>query len=159
MELLYKHLPRRLKTQLLANNENFISVYKNMQSSEEEEIPVEEPPSKRGRPAGKADEKPRYRRTAQQISEDKIRIAEMKLQAVRDAEAKKAERKLEQKAERRVEQKATRNSKAAVLEKPLQPALKRSPPAREETPSPPPRSRRQALYDSWFPSSPRRSVY
>ena len=136
-----------------------------MQSSEEEEeeLPVEEEagPAKRGRPAGRADGKPRYRRTAQQISEDKIRIAEMKLQAVRDAEARKAERKVQTQAERKDERKATRESKpAAVSERPLKPALKRAPPAREEEPpSPPPRSRRAALYDSWFPSSPRRSAY
>ena len=135
-----------------------------MQSSEEEEedeLPVKEAPPKRGRPAGRADDKPRYRRTAQQISEDKIRIAEMKLQAVRDAEAKKAGRMVQQQAERKAEQKATRSSKpAAVSERPLKPALKRAPPTREEEPpSPPPRSRRAALYDSWFPSSPRRSAY
>ena len=54
-----------------------------MQSSEEEEeeeLPMEEPPPKRGDPAGRADEKPRYRRTTQEISQDKIRIAQMKLQ-------------------------------------------------------------------------------
>ena len=105
--------------------------------------------------------KPRYRRTAAQISEDKIRIAEMKLQAVRDAEVAKAERKVQKQAERKAEQKLTRSSKpAAVSEKPLKPALKRAPPTREEeSPSPPPRSRRAALYDSWFPSSPRSSRY
>ena len=141
-----------------------------MQSSEEEEeeLPVEEEeeagPAKRGRPAGRADGKPRYRRTAQQISEDKIRIAEMKLQAVRDAEARKAERKVQQQAERKAERKATRDSKpAAVSERPLKsalkPAPKQAPPTREETPSPPPRSRRSALFDSWFPTSPRRSRY
>ena len=133
-----------------------------MQSSEEEEeeLPEEAPPAKRGRPAGRADEKPRYRRTAAQISEDKIRIAEMKLQAVRDAEAKKAERKVQQQAERKVERKVTRES-AAVSERPLKsalkPAPKQAPPTREETPSPPPRARRAALFDSWFPTSPRRS--
>ena len=90
-----------------------------MQSSEEEEeeFPEEAPPAKRGRPAGRADDKPRYRRTAAQISEDKIRIAEMKLQAIRDAEAKRAEKKAEQKAERKAEQKATRSSKPAASEK------------------------------------------
>ena len=133
-----------------------------MQSSEEEEeeFPEEAPPAKRGRPAGRADDKPRYRRTAAQISEDKIRIAEMKLQAVRDAEVAKAERKVQKQAERKAAQKATRNSKPpAVSEKPLKPALKRAPPTREESPSPPPRSRRAVLYDSWFPSSPRSSRY
>ena len=138
-----------------------------MQSSEEEEeeLPVEEEeagPAKRGRPAGRADGKPRYRRTAQQISEDKIRIAEMKLQAVRDAEARKAERKVQQQAERKTERKTTRET-AAVSERPLKsalkPALKQEPPTREETPSPPPRSRRSTLFDSWFPTSPRRSRY
>ena len=138
-----------------------------MQSSEEEEeeFPVEEEeagPAKRGRPAGRADGKPRYRRTAQQISEDKIRIAEMKLQAVRDAEAREAERKVQQQAERKAERKVTRES-AAVSERPLKsalkPALKQAPPTREETPSPPARSRRTTLFDSWFPSSPRKSGY
>ena len=109
----------------------------NMQSSEEEEeeLPEEAPPAKRGRPAGRADDKPRYRRTAAQISEDKIRIAEMKLQAVRDAEAKKVERKVQQLAERKAERKATRDSKpTTVSERPLKPALKRAPPTREEEP-------------------------
>ena len=128
-----------------------------MQSSEEEEeeeLPVEEAPPKRGRPAGRADEKPRYRRTAQQISEDKIRIAEMKLQAVRDTEEKRAEKKAEKRESKR--------NKPAVSESPLpvKPVVMRAPPAREESP-PPPKSRRASLYDSWFPSSPqsKRSVY
>ena len=45
--------------------------------------------AKRGKPAGKADQKPRYRRTAQEISDDKIRIAQMRLDALRETEEKR----------------------------------------------------------------------
>ena len=58
----------------------------------EQEVGVDEmPPSrtKRGRPAGKTDSTQRSRRTAQEISDDEIRIAQMKLDAVREAEERK----------------------------------------------------------------------
>ena len=119
-----------------------------MQPSDEEAEPLEEEePKKRGRPVGKVDEKPRYRRTAQQISDDKLRIAQMKLEALRESE----ERKLSSK---------TRVRKPAVAEHSLQAPAKVARPKREPTPqreerAPPQRPRRQALYDSWFPSSPR----
>ena len=57
--------------------------------SEEEDAPsTEAPPQdvKRGRPAGKADQKPRYRRTAQEISDDKLKIAQMKGRRKEDGE-------------------------------------------------------------------------
>ena len=113
-----------------------------MSCSEEEDAPVEE--VKRGRPVGKVDQKPRYRRTAQQISDDKIRIAQMKLDAVREAEGK-----------RMATKKARRPAK--VSETTLTPRPPK-PPERERSESPkraPLGTRRQALYDSWFPSSPR----
>ena len=44
---------------------------------------------KRGRPVGKADSNQRYRRTAQEISNDKICVAQMKLDALKDKEALK----------------------------------------------------------------------
>ena len=52
------------------------------------ESPFEEAPlpAKRGRPQGKTDSTQRTRRTAQEISDDKIRIAQMKLDALKDAE-------------------------------------------------------------------------
>ena len=115
----------------------------------EEEPPNTEaaPPQKRGRPVGKADQTPRYRRTAQEISDDKVKIAQMKLDALKEAE------------EARLANKKTRRpprAKAAIQESALSPAPK--PVVREESPQPkrtPIGSRRQALYDSWFPSSPR----
>ena len=94
------------------------------------------------------DDKPRYRRTAQQISEDKIRIAEMKLQAVRDAEEKRAEKKAENKKSKRKVLEPAIKKVSVVSESALVP--KRA--AREESPSPPPKSRKTCLYDSWFPS-------
>ena len=55
------------------------------------ESPFEEAPLpvKRGRPQGKTDSTQRTRRTAQEISDDKIRIAQMKLDALKEAEEKK----------------------------------------------------------------------
>ena len=120
-----------------------------MQSSDEEVEPLEEEESKkRGRPVGKADDKPRYRRTAQQISDDKLRIAEMKLNALRESE------------ERKLSSKTRARRKPAVTEQSLQAPPKVTRPKQEPTPqreemAPPQRPRRQALYDSWFPSSPR----
>ena len=61
-----------------------------MGDSEEELITDEAPPeSKRGRPAGKSDSTQRSRRAAQEISVDKIRIAQMKLNSIRSAEERK----------------------------------------------------------------------
>ena len=63
-----------------------------MSDSEQEindEMPA--PQIKRGRPPGKADSTQRTRRTAQEISDDKIRVAQMKLDALREAEERKLE--------------------------------------------------------------------
>ena len=57
-----------------------------MSDSEEEDPHVE---NKRGRPAGKSDSTRRFRRTAQEISDDKIRIAQMKLDALKESEGRK----------------------------------------------------------------------
>ena len=118
------------------------------EDSEEETPRTEAPPqdAKRGRPVGKTDQKPRYRRTAQEISDDKIKIAQMKLDALREAEETRLANKKTRRAPR---------AKAAIQESALPPAPK--PVVREESPQPkrtPIGSRRQALYDSWFPSSP-----
>ena len=55
----------------------------------EQEVADAEPPPEKGRPPGVPDEKPRYRHTGQHIGEDKIHIAQMKLDTVREAEEKK----------------------------------------------------------------------
>ena len=124
-----------------------------MDSSEGEEI-IEEEQKKRGRPPGKQDQKPRYRRTAEEISADKLRIAEMKLAALRESE----ERKLAAK-KTRVRKPAAAAVTESSLEAPKK-VTKAPPPPQEESPSPRPvGSRRQALYDSWFPTSPRNSRY
>ena len=126
-----------------------------MDSAEEgslQDEPTEptEQPKKRGRPVGVADQKPRYRRTAEEISADKLRIAQMKLDALRESE----ERKLANKKPRSTRK--VQESPPKVTESTLKVAPKKTIPQREETPSPRPvRSGRQALYDSWFPSSPR----
>ena len=110
-------------------------------------------PKKRGRPVGTQDQKPRYRRTAEQISQDKLRIAQMKLDALRESE------------ERKLAVKKTRPKKAptlseTTLQSPPRPKTARRYVQREESPSPrTTRTARQCLYDSWFPSSPRKSHY
>ena len=42
---------------------------------------------KRGRPVGKVDSTKRHRRTAQEISNDKISVASMKLESLKEREA------------------------------------------------------------------------
>ena len=104
--------------------------------------------NKRGRPAGKADSTKRYRRTAQDISDDKLRIAQLRLDALRESE----ERKLSNKKSRSKPSRAK-----AVVEETGIPKAPKKVVFRDESPSPklPIGNRRQALYDSWFPSSPR----
>ena len=51
---------------------------------------IETPPNHerekpRGRPVGKPDSTKRYRRTAQEISDDKIKVVQMKLDAMKEA--------------------------------------------------------------------------
>ena len=122
-----------------------------MSDSEQENIIDDEPSeNRRGRPAGKSDSTQRSRRTAQEISEDKIRIAQMKLEAVRDAE----ERKLAAKKTRSRPQKL----KPAAVQEIAMPA--RAQPKREDSPLPSPKhvsytSRKDALYDSFFASQRR----
>ena len=108
-----------------------------------EEIPA--PQIKRGRPAGKTDSAQRTRRTAQEISDDKIRVAQMKLDALREAE----ERKLEARKTRPRPEKAPK-PKPIVQEI----AMPKNKP-REDSLSPSPKrvtyaSKKEALYDSFF---------
>ena len=112
------------------------------------EVPADAPENKRGRPAGKSDSTKRFRRTAQEISDDKIRIVQMRLDALRETE----ERKLVNKKSRPSRAKAV-VEEAAIAKAPKKEVI------RDESPPSPKRlplgSRRQALYDSWFTSGPR----
>ena len=113
------------------------------------ESSFEEIPVKRGRPQGKGDSTQRTRRTAQEISDDKVRVAQMKLDALKETEEK---RWLIEKYE------PHRASRATVAESALPKAPKKQEVIRDESPMTPPRARgniTQQRYDSWFPSSPR----
>ena len=113
-----------------------------MSDSEPEREPEPEP--RRGRPRGQTDAAKRYRRTAAEISQDKIRVAEMRLQALKEGE----ERKLSNKKPR------TKLPRASVEEVPVRACQKEV--ARDESPETPPASRasigrsREELYASWF---------
>ena len=104
--------------------------------------PEAEPEPRRGRPRGQADATKRYRRTASEITQDKIRIAEMRLEALREAEDRKLSNKNRDKAPR------ASVEEIPVREKPRPPKTDR-----DESPPTPKVSigrRREALYDSWF---------
>ena len=104
------------------------------------------PEVRRGRPAGKADSTKRTRRTAQEISDDKIRIAQMRLDALREIEEKRL-------ANKRTRARPSRQAKTVVEESELPKAPKKVMTRDESPPSPkrvPNVNRRQALYDSWF---------
>ena len=112
-----------------------------MDPSEEEVCEPEEEPEPdaepgKCRPPGAPGQKPRYRRTAQQISEDKVRIAQTKLDAVREAE----EKKLANTKSRAQKPSAVSSDKrvTVVSEAASAPATKKPAPQqrREETPSP-----------------------
>ena len=125
-----------------------------MSDSEQENIIDDEPSeSRRGRPAGKSDSTQRSRRTAQEISDDRIRIAQMKLDAVREAE----ERKLANKKNRRRPQQASKTEPRPIVQEVAMTKAQKKP--RDDSSSPSPKrvshaSRKQALYDSFF--TPRR---
>ena len=127
-------------------------------SDSEEESSIDETPAdipeenKKGRPAGKTDSTKRFRRTAQEISDDKIHVAQMRLDALREAEEKKL-------ANKKSRSKPSR-AKAVVEEAAIPTAPKKKAAPRDESPPLSPKhlptvKRKQALYDSWFPSSPR----
>ena len=139
----------------------------------------------RGRPVGKPDSTKRYRRTAQEISDDKIKIVQMKLDAMKVSEAlRMSNRKPRSKrvspilreADGDVEpKKVTLSSLSSIREKKrmatpisISGSISREA-GGEDSPisisgrSPSthidegrrPAHRRQSLYDSWFPPSPR----
>ena len=74
-----------------------------------------QPQNKRGRPVGKTDSTQRTRRTAQEIGDDKIRIAQMKLDALKETE----ERELAAKTRARPEKSKGTQPKAIVQEIPM----------------------------------------
>ena len=62
----------------------------------EEAAPATEAPIvRKGRPTGRPDSTQRKRRTAQEISDDKIRVAQLKLDALKEIEATKLANKKE----------------------------------------------------------------
>ena len=117
-------------------------------SEEDQNNVINEPPpeTRRGRPQGKAESTKRTRRTAQEISDDKIRIAQMRLDALREIEEKRL-------ANKRTRARPSRQAKTVVEESELPKAPKKVMTRDESPPSPkrvPNVNRRQALYDSWF---------
>ena len=112
-------------------------------TSDSEPEPEPEPEARRGRPRGQPDATKRYRRTAAEISQDKIRVAEMRLQALKEAE----ERKLSNKKPR------TKPARVAVEEAPVRERQKEVRDSSPESPAAPRASRgrsREELYASWF---------
>ena len=115
--------------------------------SEEEEAPVVEPVEtplvRKGRPVGRPDSTQRKRRTAQEISDDKIRIAQMKLDTLREIEQNKL---------------ANKKKRAPPAQVRNQTPKPKTMPVHDESDSdsgdppglPDPRTSRQLLYDSWF---------
>ena len=141
-------------------------------SGREEEEDKEKQEIKRGRPVGKADSNQRYRRTAQEISNDKICVAQMKLDALKDKEALKLALRTSKKTvslsvKRRPSPVSTqrvpspkRKSKEKVSPQPskIKDTHTHIDDSGEITPPLPPTTlegKRRQLYDSWFPSSPR----
>ena len=103
----------------------------------------EEPEPRRGRPRGQTDATKRYRRTAAEISQYKIKIVEMRLEALRESE------------ERKLSNKKPRTNLSKVEEIPVKekPRPRKNEAVRDESPSTPRVSigrSRETLYDSWF---------
>ena len=120
-----------------------------MSGLEEEDFPDNTPPpeNKRGRPLGKADSTQRTRRTAQEISDDKIRIAQVKLDARREA----GERKLAAKTTKSRPQKTKAAGPKPIVQEIVMAKTSKAP--RDDSASPSLIyyvSKKQALYDSFF---------
>ena len=129
--------------------------------SQREASAKESEAASRGRPVGKTGSTKRYRRTAAEISTDKIQVAQMKLDALRESETHKL-------ANKKTRPRSALSDKTmrVIDEEPIPPARQKqshlspmkipSPQIREShTQIETQRRSRQALYDSWFPSSPR----
>ena len=61
----------------------------NSDSEDDQNVVTTETLPQKGRPTGKNDSTKRYRRTAQEISDDKIRVAQMRVDALREMEEKR----------------------------------------------------------------------
>ena len=121
-----------------------------MSDSEQENIINDEPSeSRRGRPAGKTDSTQRSRCTAQEISDDKIRIAQMKLDSILEAEARKLANKKTRSRPQKIEATQPRVQEVSI------PARVQSKKPRDDSLSPSPKhvsyaSKKEALYESSF---------
>ena len=116
---------------------------------EEEPQPLSPKPKARGRKPTQKDAAPRKRRTQDEISQAKIDQALKKLEVVRlQEQAKAAQRAAKRKPPSvRTRAPSPASSSSASTRNPS-----RSPSPQPRTPSPPSyRTKRQALYDSWFP--------
>ena len=114
--------------------------------SEKEDTPVtEEPLVRKGRPTGRPDSSQRKRRTAQEISNDKVMVAQMKLDNLKEAEANKL-------ANKRIIYKKPPTVQTRIpKQKPLPTNLDDSGSDSDGAPGlPNPKTSRQRLYDSWF---------
>ena len=113
--------------------------------SDLEDAPVtEEPLVRKGRPVGRPDSTQRKRRTAQEISDDKIKVATLKLETLKEIEANKLANK-------------KKRAPPAHVRKPTPKPSGSAPPPESDSDSdggapglPDPRTSRQVLYDSWF---------
>ena len=114
-----------------------------MSDCEQEIYQIPPPQSNRGRPAGKSDSTQRTRRTAQEISDDKIRIAQMKLDALRESEEKKLSNK---------RTRARVPKQTPIVQEIAMPVRQAKP--RQDSSSPSPKhtytSKKQALYGSFL---------
>ena len=150
---------------------------------ESHESQIESPPKDkpRGRPVGKPDTTQRYRRTAQEISDDKIKVVQMKLDAMKEAEALKMANKKSRRPSAvsvikrsgvsetvslidRIDEEPLLNQRDKTQSSNQRPESSNQRHQRQESSSPSssggrtprrPAHRRQSLYDSWFPPSPR----
>ena len=115
-----------------------------MSDSEKEDTPVEEPLVRKGRPTGRPDSTQRKRRTAQEISDDKVMVAQMKLDNLKEIEANKL-------ANKRIIKKPPPVQTRAPKPKPV-PTHNESDSDSDGPPGLPSvkKTSRQQLYDSWF---------
>ena len=119
-----------------------------------------DPPAPRGRLKGKADAKVRVRRTAAEVAADKIALAQAKVDALRlQMEAKEAAKAANRRKPPRKPKPPPEPSESSEAEQQPPPRRKRaqvrdpSPESSDHGYFPPPaspRSRKQAMYFSWF---------
>ena len=135
-----------------------------MAETEMETPPDHEREKPRGRPVGKPDSTKRYRRTAQEISDGKIKVIQMRLDAMKESEALKLANKKSRRpnnilTEEPLASSSLREGLETTPKKVPLPSHRPHTAHHRDDSSPSPRRttqfRRQSFYDSWFPSSPR----